>query len=108
MHQFELFKVSQIRYTKVDQIEDLQYPTQDFRKIIPTFIPDQNMKAVDVTSLSEVEREIVAGLLQEYANYVKDTTKRIFSFDIWLDHTSNTDKIEGKIEWRTFNLSRIE
>lgn len=56
-----------------------------------------NMKAIDVTDLSEDERNHMLVLYREYQEYVGTVLKTIFPFETWVEHTRN-DTIETK--WR--------
>jgi len=73
------------------------------RFIIPTTKPTSNVKAIEVTNLSNVEREKMVLLVKEYNQYVSDQQRTIFSFDNWIDHTGH----DVDVEWRTFRSESL-
>lgn len=75
------------------------------RTIIPTFVPLQTMKSIDVSELSLEERVETQDLYREYAKYHDDYVANAFNFETWVEHT------KGKIispKWRAFKLSNIK
>lgn len=75
------------------------------RVIIPTFVPKPNIKAIDVTDLSDDKCQNVQQLLNEYNEYVREQTKKIFKFEDWVSHTKNEDV---SVKWRTFKVENIK
>lgn len=73
------------------------------RYIIPTYLPNSNVRAVDVTDLSVSDREKMVELLDEYKSYVKDRKKTIFSFEVWAEHCGHS--ITPK--WRNFASDQL-
>lgn len=74
------------------------------RVIIPTFVPSDNVKAIDVTDLPGNERVEILDLVNQYAAYKKQFMENMFSFETWVEHT------KGKAlapKWRTFTTDRI-
>jgi len=69
------------------------------RFIIPTKMPNANIKAFDVTSLSEEDRSRMSKLYSEYREYVDTALASLFKFEDWVEHTQN-EKVE--VTWRTF------
>lgn len=69
------------------------------RAIIPTFIPKANIKAIDVTNLSDQDRDDMLQLFNEYFEYVTSQATTVFSFEDWVEHSKQI-YIEPK--WRTF------
>lgn len=94
-------KLAHIRYTKVgaNGVE-----TKD-RVIVPTYVPGEHMKALDVSEAEPLEAMNLRALMEEYSEYVESKTKTIFNFEDWLDHTGNTRR---DLKWRTFKLSGTE
>lgn len=76
------------------------------RIIIPTHIPKPNIKALDVSNLSEEERERLIELHKEYQKYVKTQMKNLFSFEHWIDASHPNDQME--IKFRTFRIDNTE
>jgi len=76
------------------------------RTIIPTFVPSSvtNVRALDVTELSEENQKKVANLWAQYRDYLESLRKNTFSFEDFISHT--TDE-EIEIKWRTFKESQI-
>lgn len=78
------------------------------RIIIPVYIPTakhRNIKAVDVTDLSQEEQKELESLLQEYHKYLEGQRKQTFSFEDFVSHTTNK-KLSPK--WRTFKPEQIQ
>ena len=69
------------------------------RTIIPTITVPQNIRAVDVTQLSEDGRTRITNFVKEYSEYVHNHLSSMFSLQDWIEHTSG-EKIE--LSWRTF------
>lgn len=78
------------------------------RCVIPTFIPDPNMKALDVTNLSEEDRQHVESLYQEYTEYYTQMLSTLFSFEDWVSHTRGEEEIPAELKWRTFKLDNVK
>lgn len=76
------------------------------RIIIPTSIPKNNIKAFDVSNLSEEDRNKMIELHKEYQQYFKAQIKTIFSFEDWIDASHPDDKME--VKYRTFKIDNIE
>ena len=74
------------------------------RKIIPTFIPPENIKAIDVTGMSDGDVTRLECRLAEYAEYYKVAVKTIYSFNDWMEHTQQE---YADLKWRTFKQSGI-
>lgn len=75
------------------------------RVIIPTFVPKQTMKSIDVTDLSYAERMEMQELYAEFAKYYEDYLANAFNFETWVEHS------KGKVispKWRAFKLSNIK
>lgn len=77
------------------------------RYIIPTFVPQPNIKALDVTDLTEEEREMLQTAYAEYAEYYKQAASTLFSFEDWLSH-SRGDEAKPTLKWRTFKLENVK
>lgn len=77
------------------------------RYVIPTFIPAPNIKALDVTSLSEDERTDVATKYAAYSEYYRTQAKTIFKFEDWLAHTNSSEIATDDLKWRTFKLDNV-
>ena len=96
------YKLINIEYTK--QLNENETETTR-RAIIPTFVPQQNIKAIDVTDLPEDKQDELLEYLTEYNEYVKERQKQIFKFEDWLEHSKSV-YIEPK--WRTFKIENTE
>lgn len=95
----EKHKLYEVEYTKLDKSETTQ------RKIIPTFVPSPNVKAIDVSELSESEAEQMRQNLVEYSKYYEQAAKNIYSFEDWLSHTSR--RVSKPPKWRTFAIENL-
>ena len=74
------------------------------RVILPVSVPSTNIRAIDVSDVPETERENLADLLQKYRTYKDNIIKNMFTFEDWVEHTTNTP-ITPK--WRTFKISGL-
>ena len=78
------------------------------RVIIPVFVPStkhRNVKAIDVTDLSQEEQKELERLIQSYDEYLKEQQKRLFSFEDFVSHTTGKDVSP---RWRTFKPEQLQ
>ena len=76
------------------------------RYVIPTFTPPSNMKAIDVSNLTEVERQKMLDLANEYNEYRDHVMATVFSFNDWLEMTKGDTTTP--IVWRTFKPENMK
>lgn len=100
-------EVFQIRYEKATDLGSGNVGEVTERAIVPTNIPSENVKALDVTDLSANDREQMKNLYEEYQKYYKQQVSTIFNFEDWLTHTGH-DRDVPNIKWRTFRKQNIE
>ena len=100
-------ELQHIRYTKATNIGSGTEGEVTERYIIPTFVPQPNIKAIDVTDLSDEERETLLSLYSEYAEYCERIASTIFTFENWLSHTRGEEN-NTPITWRTFRTDNVE
>lgn len=74
------------------------------RTIIPTMVPTPNVRALDVTELSDAEQQRMLSAYADYQRYVETQMKNIFNFETWLEHTG-TETAEPK--WRMFRSDQL-
>jgi len=75
------------------------------RIIIPSTVPSANVKAIDVSDLTEDERMEICQHMAEYRDYVETQRKNMYSFEDFISLT------KGKTispKWRSFNTERIK
>lgn len=77
------------------------------RYVIPTFVPHPNIKAIDVTDLSDDERTKVQELYAEYTQYYKQAVSSLFTFEDWVSHTQGED-VNVQVKWRTFRTDNVK
>lgn len=75
------------------------------RTIIPYMIPEENIKAIDVSDLPEKEREELLEFITEYGEYLKTYENQRFSLEDFISHSKGK---EIKPKWRSFNKDRIK
>ena len=92
----------QIEYTKKNTAEVTQ------RDIIPTYVPQANMKALDVTGLDSEQQETLASLHSEYTAYYRQAANNIFTFEDWVLQTQGDGEVVDDLKWRTFVLENTE
>ncbi len=96
MSELKVNRLAHIQYTKVDMDGDIE---TTHRVIVPTYVPSENIKALDVSDLKPLEAMELRMLMEEYTTYVESKTKTIFNFEDWLDHTGQKSY---DLKWRTF------
>ncbi len=99
---YKLHKTTPIKYTKGNG-------DVSSRSIIPTYVPVDNIKAVDVTELSTEDATKMETLVHEYyTDYVAGRMACMFSFEDWLSAQGVSDDISTKVKWRTFSVDKIQ
>lgn len=76
------------------------------RTIIPTHLPTDSFKALDVTGLTESDVSVMEKQLAEYAEYYEAVVNTVFSFEDWISLTYGEGADEN-VKWRTFNKEGI-
>ena len=71
------------------------------RTIIPTTNVPQNIRAMDLSGLSEERQKEIESALNEYQQYVNLHLSKMFSINEWAEQTGT--QIDD-ILWRTFKL----
>lgn len=99
-------KLAHIKYEKLTKDDSVGEITE--RHIIPTFIPQPNIRALDVTDLSDDERSYLEDAYSEYSDYVAAQMKTISTFENWLELSKQDTETTAKIKWRTFRTSNVE
>lgn len=75
------------------------------RTILPTTVPRQTMKSIDVSDLSADERLEMQALYKEYSKYYEDFLANAFNFETWCEHSKG---LHISPKWRAFKLSNIK
>lgn len=74
------------------------------RTIVPTSTVNYNVSTIDVTDLSDDERQEVIDLYLEYDQYRRERLKQLFNFETWVEHTKNKTVTP---KWRALGIERI-
>lgn len=74
------------------------------RVILPVQVPGDLVRAIDVSELSNEERQEMATLYAEYKKYVMSFMENMFNFETWTEHTHNK---QIKPKWRAFKTSGL-
>lgn len=77
------------------------------RTILTTYVPvpkDLVVRGIDVTELSEDQRDNLEKLWVEYQEYLIRLRETTFSFEDFIQHTTNQ---EIKLKWRSFHPEGI-
>lgn len=80
-------RLAHIRYTRATDFGGGTKGEVTDRVIIPTYIPGEAVKALDVSDYSEKDALTLQTLAQEYNEYVENKMRTVFSFEDWIDHT---------------------
>lgn len=99
-------KITHIQYEKATNIGGEKGEITE-RYVIPTFVPVPNMKALDVTNMSDEERKEMETAYAEYTQYYKLAVSKLFTFEDWLTH-SRGEKATPELKWRTFKLDNVK
>lgn len=99
-------ELTHIQYEKATNIGGTKGEITE-RYVIPTFVPNPNIKAIDVTDLSDKEREDLRLAFVEYTEYYKQMVSTLFTFEDWLQQTKGCDSLPD-IKWRTFNIDNVK
>lgn len=75
------------------------------RKIIPTSVPGDSIRAIDIGHLSEAEQAEQTKLYGEYSEYRRLHMSRMFSFEEFASQTTGK-AVEPK--WRAFKVAAIK
>ncbi len=77
------------------------------RAIIPTRVPkpQTNVKALDVTSLSDSERKAMILAWEQYGEYIGNAMRTLFTFEDFIAHQGI---LVSDIKWRTFKSNQLE
>lgn len=100
-------KLVSIRYTKSTSIGGTKGEVTE-RTIVPTYVPPPNIKALDVSELTENQQKYIQDAYAEYAEFYKQSIKNIATFESWLEQSKQESDITNKIKWRTFRNDSIE
>jgi hypothetical protein len=98
-------KVAHVEYTRATNLGSGKEGEVSDRYIIPTFIPQDNIKALDVTELTEDQRNEMQDLWEQYQAYYTAAVTALFDFETWVEHSTNK-KVTPK--WRTFKKGNIK
>lgn len=93
-------ELATVRYTKGDEVTD--------RNVIVTYVPTpkhQNVKAIDVSDLSEPEANSLLRSWNAYQEYLVAQRNTLFAFEDFVEHTEG---YSPKVKWRTFKPSQLE
>lgn len=99
--------LAHIRYIKTTDLGGGRKGEVTDRAIIPTYIPGDAVKALDVSDLSETQALELQNFSIEYAKYVEEKMNTVFSFEDWISHTQST-KSTPTLKYRTFKLNSLE
>lgn len=96
----EVAKQAKIRYTK--KVNDVTE-----RDIIPTHIPKAFLSALDISGLSDSDREQLQEAYDEYRAYYELQQKLILNFGEYLERAGK-DIDPKSIKYRNFSLDKLE
>ena len=100
--------LAHVRYTRTTDCGGFRGAVTE-RVIIPSYIPGDAVKALDVSDLSEYGAQQMQTLQKEYAEYVEAKMNTIYSFEDWISHTHGDGKVfYSDIKHRTFKLDALE
>lgn len=100
-------KLTHILYEKATDLGGRRGEVTE-RYIIPTFVPQSNIKALDVTDLPEEKQKEMQAAYVEYTEYYKQAASTLFTFEDWLAHTRYDEKLKTALKWRTFKLENVK
>ena len=94
---------------KVGAVQTIEY-TKDSgeastRVIIPVNVASDTVQALDVSDLTTEEQSQTEMLVNEYNQYISDKMSTLFSFEDWMEHTSQP---AVPVKWRKFKSSGVK
>lgn len=96
----------QLQEAKISPVSyDSASKGQSDRVIIPTFVPSDNVKAIDVTDLEPTERIRMSELVADYKAYRDAATANLFNFETFVEHQTGQ---QIDVKWRTFKVSGLK
>jgi len=98
-------EITHIKYKRATSLGGGEQGEVTERYIIPTFIPQDNIKAIDVTTLTEEERDEFQQLWADYQSYYQTAVAALFDFETWVEHSTGKT-VSAK--WRTFKKDNTE
>lgn len=75
------------------------------RVVIPTSVPKDVVRAIDVDVLTAAERTDLLEMLLEYREYTKVYMDGMFNFETWAEHAKNR---KLQVNWRSFKVSGLK
>lgn len=103
-------EIKHVQYTKATNYGSSQQGEVSDRYVIPTFVPHDNIKVLDVSGYSPEEQQRVQDLYQQYMEYYNRAISTLFSFEDWIEHTGTDGSglfDRDLVRWRTFKLPNI-
>lgn len=97
--------ITHIKYTKATNHGTGTAGEVTERNVIFTFVPNDNLKALDVSDLSSNDQFQMTELYKEYSEFYKQQLKMIPSFENWAEQSK---EIFLEAKWRTFKKDNIE
>lgn len=76
------------------------------RTIIPVTIPADNIRALDVTGLSDEEINHLSDKLAEYKQYKSAIMQHMWTLEEFIKSTDDDGTLDT-ISWRSFNRNRV-
>lgn len=74
------------------------------RVVVPSFVPTQTIKAIDVGGMNDVDVAEMVALASGYKEYYAALMNTAFNFETWVEHTHNKTVVP---KWRSFKLANI-
>lgn len=107
--------LAHIRYIRTTDIGGTKGEVTE-RVIIPTYVPGESVKALDVSDYLEKDALALQVLAEEYGEYVEHKMNTVFSFEDWIEHTYGSksssptyDAIKRNgLKYRTFKPENVE
>lgn len=98
--------LAHVRYTKTTNYGSGHKGEVTERVILPTYIPGDAVKGLDLTHLPESEALAVQELAKQYSEYVEAKMSTVFNFEDWISHVSGGTPPD--LKHRTFKLNTLE
>ena len=80
--------------------------SNDYRVIIPTHLPTNVVKALDVSTLDQDQRDNLAIMTSEYSEYVDRIFSSMYTFEEWIEQ-SHPDFNVSDIKWVSFEQNTL-
>lgn len=90
----------------IGEISEIYVRSMGTITIIPTDIPLDNVKALNVSSCNQQERQIIKNMCSEYQNYLNEHISKAFNFEEWIEQSYPSFDVNN-VKWIKINKTDL-